>query len=460
MVRRLINFFERRCIQMKHFKNAVYSEVFAHRGFHLNYPENTLESFTRAVEQNFAIELDVRFLKCGTIVCFHDIYMKRLLSVPGRISRRTFNEIKKYKISGTEYKIPKLEDVLEMVNGRVTVLIEIKGILSKQYEIELENILLNYKGKVFFHTTNIISYFRAIKIWKENVFFVFSPFRDRFEFVKGKDYQSVISVPTIDDVIVEAEDSAKTVIKKIWSTCNKYNTRVKPDHWLLNYNGKKNQIQHRGIVDKNLKEHSVESFEKCIELSKVIEFDVIKYEGNIVCYHDDSITRKMGQNKSISEKTDVKNSLLFNEVLSIIDGQVPIIIDIKDFNIFDRSLECSIMQQLKDYKGEFVVQSFNPLVNMYFMKKYEHVVRGQVGHSLNGIKKLRRVILTICNFCLFYKGKPDYIVYDLDPNVYLLSKFNNILGLPVIGYTVVKEDDIIAYSSFFDNFIVEGEIEP
>lgn len=444
---------------MRHFENEVYSEVFAHRGFHLNYPENTLKSFTRALEQNFAIELDVRFLKCGTIVCFHDMYMKRLLSVPGRISKRTFSEIKNYKVLGTKCKVPKLKDVLNMVNGRVSVLIEIKGIMGKEYQSELQKLLLNYEGKVFFHTTNVVTYFRAKKVWKENVFFVFNPFRKRFEFVKGKDYKSAISVPKIDDIIVEAEDSAKTVIKKIWITVNRLNTRVKSDHWLLSYNGKKNQIQHRGIVDKRLKEHSREAFEKCIQLNKVIEFDVVRYEGNIVCYHDDTITERMGQKKSISDKPDLKSSLLFEEVLSIIGGRVPIIIDIKDFNIFDRGLEDSIMTQLNDYKGEFAIQSFNPLVNMHMMKKYEHVVRGQVGHSLNGVKKMRRVILTIVNFCLFYRSKPDYIVYDLDPDVYLLSKFNNILGLPVIGYAVVKEEDIIAYSRFFDNFIVEGEFE-
>lgn len=444
---------------MKRHQHEVYSIVFAHRGFHINYPENTLESFIRAAEQNFAIEVDIRFLKCGTIVCFHDLYMKRLLSVPGRISRRTFDEIKKYRVLGTKYRIPKLKDVLDMVNGRVPVLIEIKGRMTKLYQKELENILSNYEGKVFFHTTNIITYIKAKKVWKENVFFVLNPFRKRFEFVKGKDYKRVVSVPAIDDVFVEAEDSAKTVIKKLWSACNRYSTRVQADHWLLSYNGKKNQIQHRGIVDSELQEHSREAFEKCIELDKIIEFDIIRQDGKIICYHEDAITRKLGQKKSIAEKKDLKESLLFEEVLSIVEGKVPIIIDIKDFSIIDRSFEDEIMSKLKGYNGKFVVQSFNPLVNMYFSKKYEHVVRGQIGHSLNGLKKLRRVILTICNFCLFYTSRPDYVVYDLDPNVYLLSKFNNILGLPVIGYTVVREEDIAKYSSFFDNFIVEGKID-
>ena len=444
---------------MKHFESEVYEEVFAHRGFHLNYPENTLKSFARALEQNFAIELDVRLLKCGTIVCFHDMYMKRLLGVPGRISKRTFSEIKNYKVLGTKCKVPKFKDVLNMVKGRVTVLIEIKGLMSKAYQSELERILSNYQGKIFFHTTNVITYFRAKKVWKEKVFFVFNPFRKRFEFVKGKHYKSAISIPKIDDFIVEAEDSSKTVIKKIWTTFNRLNTRVKSDHWLLSYNGKKNQIQHRGIVDKDLKEHSKEAFEKCVELKKVIELDVVEHEGKIVCYHDDRITTRMGQKKSISDKPDIKSSLLFENALAIIGGKVPIIVDIKDFSIFDRSLEDSIMKQLNGYKGEFVIQSFNPLVNMHMMRNYENVLRGQVGHSLNGIKKMRKVILTVVNFCLFYRGRPDYIVYDLDPDVHLLSKFNNILGLPVIGYAVVKKEDITAYSSFFDNFIVEGDFK-
>lgn len=444
---------------MKQQNHEVYSVVFAHRGFHLKYPENTLESFIRAVEQNFAIEVDIRHLKCGTIICFHDRYMKRLLGVPGRISKRTFNEVKQYKVLKSKCKVPRLKNVLNMVNGRVPILIEIKGTMSKTYLKDLQYIVADYKGLMYFHTKNYITYCRAKKVWKDNVFFVLNPFRKRFEFVKGKDYKRIISVPAIDNIVVEAQDSAQTVIKKIWSTFNRYATRVKDDHWILNYNGKKNQIQHRGIYDKSLNEHSKEAFKKCIEMDKVIEFDVMRYDGKVICYHSDNLPNKLGQGTSIAEKSNILESLSLDEVLSIVNGRVPIIIDIKDFSIFDRSLEDEIMVKLCSYKGNYAVQCFNPLVNMYFMRRYEHVVRGQVGHSLNGLKQLRKVVLTVVNFCLFYRGRPDYIVYDLDPDVYLLTKFNNVLGLPVIGYTATKEEDIIVYSNFFDNFIVEGQID-
>jgi glycerophosphoryl diester phosphodiesterase len=441
---------------MKGPKHEIYDYVFAHRGFHVNFSENTLEAYMRAVKQNFAIELDIRILKCGTIVCFHDRYMKRLVSVPGRISKRTFNEIKRYKILNSKSKIPTLDQALDVINGTVPLLIEIKGLMDESYRDKLVSILSKYDGKVFFHTKNIITYFRARKIWNDNVFYILNPFRKRFNFVKGKDYKNVKAVPTIDNIMVEAEDSAKTVIKKIWIAFNQYKSRVKDDHWLISYNGKKNQIQHRGIIDKTLKEHSKESFELCIKNKKIIEFDITKYEGKIICYHDDGLTKRMGQKKSICEKLDIEDSLLFSEVLSFIDGRTPIIIDIKDFKIFDRSFENEIMSELSNYNGKFVVQSFNPYVVMYFMKQYPNIVRGQVGHSLNGLKKSRKVMLTICNFCLFYKGRPDYIVYDLDIYVHLLSRFNNIIGLPVIGYAATEEEDIIKYFDFFDNFIVEG----
>lgn len=441
---------------MEQVKTRIYSEVFAHRGFHLKFPENTIEAFSQAVEQNFSIELDVRYLKCGTIVCFHDRYMKRLLSVPGRLNRRTYKEIKHHKILGTKYKIPKLRDVLKMVSGKVTVLIEIKGLMGKAYQNELQSILQNYNGEVFFHAKNIITYKRARKIWGEKVFFVLNPFRKRFEFVKGRDYKKIISIPAIDDIIVEGEDTAKTVIKKIWSTFNTYTTRVKDDHWLINYNGKKNQIQHRGITSSKFKEHSKEAFLECVRLDKIIEFDIIMYDGKLICYHDDSITKKMGQKQSISQKCDLINSLTLEEILKIVDGKVPIIIDVKDFKIFNRVIEKEIVQTLKSYKGEYVIQSFNPLANIYLKNNYPDIIRGQIGHSLNGLKRLRKVVLTIVNFCLFYYGRPDYIIYDLDSYVYSLSNFNNILGLKVIGYTVIKYEDIERYSRFFDNFIVEG----
>ncbi|MEG1009906.1 MAG: hypothetical protein RSF67_08890, partial [Clostridia bacterium] len=266
-------------------------------------------------------------------------------------------------------------------------------------------------------------------------------------------------ISAIDNIIVEAEDTSKTVISRIWSTFNHYKTRVKGDHFLLSYNGLKYQTQHRGNISDELVEHSKESFLECIKQKKVIELDVTMYKGIVSCYHSDKISNKLGQEPSINQKALDDDVLSFKEAIEIIDGKVPIIIDIKDGKIYDRSLEDKIMDLMKEYKGEFVIQSWNPLVVLYFKNNYPENIRGQVGNSLKGIKTFRSFSLNTVCFILFYLGEPDYIVYDLDETVYILSKFNKIIGLPVIGYTAKDQHDIIRYEKYFDNIIVEGNIK-
>ena len=76
----------------------IYSEILAHRGLHLFYPENTMLAYEAAKVANMAIELDVRLTKDYKIVCFHDRYTKRLLNIPGKISMFNFETIQRYGV--------------------------------------------------------------------------------------------------------------------------------------------------------------------------------------------------------------------------------------------------------------------------------------------------------------------------------------------------------------------------
>ena len=58
------------------------NKIIAHRGLHNNYiVENTLLAFLKAVEKDYAVELDIRLLKDGTVVVYHDINLKRLTGI-------------------------------------------------------------------------------------------------------------------------------------------------------------------------------------------------------------------------------------------------------------------------------------------------------------------------------------------------------------------------------------------
>ena len=68
-------------------------------------------------DKGWGVELDVRVLNDGNIVCFHDLYTKRLLGIPGTIKNLSYRELKQYKILGSEETAPKLEEAFEYFKG-------------------------------------------------------------------------------------------------------------------------------------------------------------------------------------------------------------------------------------------------------------------------------------------------------------------------------------------------------
>ncbi len=101
----------------------------AHRGYHdLNGAcwENTLTAFQRAVECDFAIECDIQQSADGVPMVFHDVELDRLTSVSGNIHDHTAADLSVLKIGGTDDRIPSLQDLLDLVQGRVPLVIELK----------------------------------------------------------------------------------------------------------------------------------------------------------------------------------------------------------------------------------------------------------------------------------------------------------------------------------------------
>lgn len=102
----------------------------AHRGLHdreLGIPENSLPAFARAVEQGKAIELDLHATADNRLVVLHDFQLKRMTGVPGIVEEWTLEDLRKLRLQGTDAQIPTLDEVLELVDGRVPLLLEIKS---------------------------------------------------------------------------------------------------------------------------------------------------------------------------------------------------------------------------------------------------------------------------------------------------------------------------------------------
>lgn len=111
---------------------------YAHRGLwdsEQGIPENSLPAFARAIREKAAIELDVHLTKDKQLVVIHDSSLKRLCGTEGTVEEKTYAELSRLSLSGTEYTIPLLSQVLHLVQGRVPLLIEIKTLSARDTEI-------------------------------------------------------------------------------------------------------------------------------------------------------------------------------------------------------------------------------------------------------------------------------------------------------------------------------------
>ncbi len=101
--------------------------VIGHRGAPIQTPENTLESFERAISLGSdMIELDLRKTADGHLVVIHDFDVSRISTKVGLVFEMNLTELKSLDLGGGS-RIPTLQEVLDLCHGRCKVNIEIKA---------------------------------------------------------------------------------------------------------------------------------------------------------------------------------------------------------------------------------------------------------------------------------------------------------------------------------------------
>lgn len=102
--------------------------TYAHRGMHgPGIPENSIAAFSRAIGNGLGIECDVHRARDGMPVVFHDWDLERLTGQDGDIAQLTGAQLGAIRLSGSTETIPDLRRVLDLVRGRVPLLIEVKS---------------------------------------------------------------------------------------------------------------------------------------------------------------------------------------------------------------------------------------------------------------------------------------------------------------------------------------------
>ena len=102
---------------------------YAHRGLHdktHGVPENSLAAFRAAAEGGYGAELDVHLTKDGRLAVIHDDSLLRTAGTDVKASQLTADELSRFRLEGTEEKIPFLEEVLPLFEGRAPLIVELK----------------------------------------------------------------------------------------------------------------------------------------------------------------------------------------------------------------------------------------------------------------------------------------------------------------------------------------------
>ena len=101
---------------------------FAHRGLHgADRPENSLAAFTAAAARGLGMECDVQLTADDEAVVFHDFTLDRMTGQRGAVVERTAAALSAIPLAGGGETIPSLRALLDVVAGRVPLLIELKS---------------------------------------------------------------------------------------------------------------------------------------------------------------------------------------------------------------------------------------------------------------------------------------------------------------------------------------------
>ncbi len=229
---------------------------------------------------------------------------------------------------------------------------------------------------------------------------------------------------------------------------------------------------HRGLHSKlTVPENSMAAFKLAVDKGYGIELDVhLMSDGNLAVIHDSSLRRTAGVDICIEELTaaDLKKFPLeesnetiplFQDVLKLVDGKVPLLIEIKTSANIDKVTE-GVVEKLKDYKGDYCIESFDPRCILWLKKNAPDIVRGQLTQDFIKEKAdlsiFTRLLLTplILNFV----NKPDFIALKYSDRKEIQFKIvKKIWKLPLFAWTVTDREtaDILekeGYTLIFEQF--------
>lgn len=228
-------------------------------------------------------------------------------------------------------------------------------------------------------------------------------------------------------------------------------------------------IAHRGLhtKDKSVPENSMAAFRAAIEAGYGIEMDIqFSKDRQIVVFHDDTLKRVCGVDGRVDDYTyeelqafslcgTEERIPLFSDYLKLVDGRVPLLIELKH-NCDDTRLCEGAYELLKDYKGVYCIESFSPFIVGWFKKHHPEILRGQLSAPA---KEFKGEVPGWQGFMLAHLltnviARPHFVAYNKKKSS-LTVKLCEKLGAMRFVWTVRDTDDSAHIESINEAVIFE-----
>lgn len=214
---------------------------------------------------------------------------------------------------------------------------------------------------------------------------------------------------------------------------------------------------HRGLHDGNVKvpENSLQAFRLAVENGYGMELDVqLTADHQLVVFHDKTLKRVCGVDIPLHTLTYDELQLyplpdgsiipLFSQVLSLVNGQTPLIVEVK-YHGNVTEIAKATHEALKDYKGPYCVESFHPLAMYYFRKNAPDILRGQLAYGGKWKKEdnslpLHFLLKHLLVNCI---SRPHFVAYSVPTDHTLAMWLMKNLFHPMLAAWTIREQIIL-----------------
>ena len=234
-------------------------------------------------------------------------------------------------------------------------------------------------------------------------------------------------------------------------------------------------IAHRGLhnLDAKVIENSRSAVKAAMAKNFAIEVDLQPdCDGNPMVFHDETLDRltnssgrvdelSVSELRSISYRISPDTILALEDLLTIVGGKVPLIVEIKSMWRDQHRFVEKIVAKFNNYDGKFALMSFDPAIMMIVKSLAPDICRGLVAERFRDTAYWKHLSwgqkFVLKNLLWSFRVQPHFVAYNIaDLPTVGTHLFSRILRRPLLTWTVRTEADKRRALKYADAMIFEG----